>query len=218
MKSLRTFSLIFLSVFLANCKKNEDTKYHLQGRVYNGRTGNPLSDVFVEVEQQILDGNSFSAVYVSAASGRTNGEGSYDLEWDRENLVEVRVNADKGQFIPRTLQLDASSFEPGKVIFQNIELFPEAFIKIAIQKNTSLTNNASFNIRFENANFDCFCCDNNWESFTTTTPDTSKTCRVYGDTWLKYRYEIIKSSGQDELVRDSIYCPSNIQTNVSIEW
>lgn len=213
--------LVFLlfcgAIIWTACKKNETPVYRLAGTIVDGVNGSPLADVNVKIEKQTVDGSNFNGVFNLADQVTTNSNGTYNAEWERENIVELRASLSKSQFIPVVKSINVSSLSTSDELTQNFEMYPEANVKITFLKNPNLTQNQQFNFRFENASFDCFCCNNDWVSYTPSVGDTSKTCQVYGDRWLKYRYELIRAT-QDSLVRDSIYCPRFELSEVTINW
>lgn len=211
------FSLIALTLFFQSCKKNEDKNFILMGTTIDARNGQRLGGASVTAEQQLLESGSFGGYYSTAASGTSDGTGHYHLEWENKNIVEARVTGSLDGYITRSYGLNAAAFQPGKEIYQTIELFPEALIEVRALKTGHFTGASQFNFRFENASFDCTCCTNNWRNYSPAMADSTFTCRVYGDSWLKYRYEVIMPAS-DTLIRDSIYCPRNLTTPLQIQW
>ena len=204
--------LIFLS-----CKKDENKNFILMGKVNDARTGGPMSGVNILLEQQVLEGGNFGGFYTTAAEETTDGSGHFHLEWENKNIVEARVTASFPGYVSRSYDINVASLAPGKEVTQNLELFPEAFISVRAIKSGVQPNASQFNFRFENAIFDCLCCNNDWRTYNSAVNDSTFTCRVYGDTWLKYRYEVL-SSPTDLLLRDSIYCPRGLTSNLEINW
>jgi hypothetical protein len=209
--------IIALTFLLINCKKEENKNFILKGTVRDARSGAPLGNASVLAEQQLLEGGSFGGFFSEAASGNTSGSGNYELQWDNANIVEARVTGSAVGYIARVYNLRAASFEPGKEISQNIDLHPEANIAVRVLKSGVVPNASQLNFRFENAEFDCLCCNNTWRNINSNAADSTFQCRVYGDTWLRYRYEVL-NSGDAVFMRDSIYCGRNTLSNLTIEW
>lgn len=208
------FALILLT---SNCKKEENKSFILKGKVTDAQSNTPLGNVSILAEQQLLEGGSFGGFYSEAANGNTSSNGEYRMEWDNSNIVEARVTGSIQGYITRVYNLNASSFQPGEEITQNLSLYPEANIQVRLQKTGVVLNATQINFRFENADFDCLCCSNEWRNISANNTDSTFTCKVYGDTWLKYRYEILQS-GETLFMRDSILCARNVQSNLSIQW
>ena len=106
MKLKHTFTLLaFVLLAIASCKKEKRNVHILKGTVTDGRTGSGLSGCFVEVEQQVLSDGTFGGVYNSAVTGSTGSAGEYNLEWERENMVEVRLVVERDDYIERKINL-----------------------------------------------------------------------------------------------------------------
>lgn len=209
--------LCLLVFFFAACKKEQQPIYKLSGAVKEAESGQPLSDVYVLIQKQSVSGSNYNGVFVTADETYTNSSGAYATEWERDNVVELRATLTKTQYITVVKDLSPNILSTSATATSNFEMHPQAFVKIKFEKNPSLTQNQQINFRFDNAIFDCNCCTNDWVSYSTSILDTSKTCQVYGDYWLKYRYELIRAN-QDSIVYDSIYCPRFVQSEKSIVW
>lgn len=212
-----SYFLLIALIVICSCKKEESKNFILMGKVTDARTGSPMSNANVLIEQQLLEGGNFSGFYSTAVEGKTDASGHYHLEWENQNIVEARVTVSSSGYITRSADLNVSVLAPGKEVNQNLDLFPEAFVSVRAIKSGVHPNATQFNFRFENALFDCSCCNNDWRNYSANVTDSTFTCRVYGDTWLKYRYEVL-SSPDDLLLRDSIYIPRNITSNLEINW
>ncbi len=211
------FLLAFVLLAIASCKKDKRNVHILEGTVTDGRTGSGLSGCFVEVEQQVLSDGTFGGVFNSAATSSTNASGGYAMEWERENMVEVRLVVERTDYIEKTINLNPNDFNPDEAVTQNVELFPEAYVQVDITRNIPGANSDQFDFRFDNANFDCVCCNNNWKSIAGATADTTFSCRLYGDTWLKFKKQIFTAE-LDTIITDSIFCPRFQTSTIQIDW
>jgi hypothetical protein len=218
MKLKHAFTLLaLLLIVFVSCKKEKRNVHILKGTVTDGRTGNALSGSFVEVEQQVLSDGTFGGVYNSAATGTTNASGAYSLEWPRENMVEVRLNVEREDYIERIINLNPDDFNPEEAVTQNVELYPEAYVQVEITRSIPGSNSDQFDFRFDNANFDCVCCNNNWKSIQGADADTTFSCRLYGDTWLMFKKQILTTE-IDTIITDSIFCPRFQTSTIQIDW
>jgi len=155
------FLLAFILLAIVSCKKDKRNVHLLQGAVTDGRTGSGLAGCFVEVEQQVLSDGTFGGVFNSAAASSTSASGSYSMEWDRENMVEVRLVVEREDYIERTINLNPNDFNPDEAVTQNVELFPEAYVQVDIARSIPGANSDQFDFRFDNANFYCVCFNKN---------------------------------------------------------
>lgn len=208
--------VIVLVIMAPSCRK-KDPVYILEGHVRSHATGQALSGVTVSVEQRTVGGNVFSGAFTQAASGSTISDGTYRLEWPREQLAEVQLLASKASYIPATIALDPEDFLPEEVVYQNVRLQPEAFIEVTLTNTGEAAVEDLIRFRFTQANFDCACCNGNWKELWGADADTTFSCRIYGDIWLKYWAEITAESG-NLLIIDSLWCPSFATTPLIIEY
>ncbi len=213
-----TKSLIFrmsLLLFLLSCKKEESNEFHMRGVVRDATTSAPIENANVTVYQQEVSGGSFNGNFIEASDGNSHASGIYDIRWIKKNIVSVEVEATKELWIPSRMELSGALYKPGETVYQDFYLYPESKINITFLRNTNDWNTLSF--RFENAFFDCNCCDNDWKNVSSSVNESNFECRSYGDTWLKYRYELINNN-QDSLVQDSVYLTRFETKSIVINW
>lgn len=213
-KTILIVSLVIF--FLFSCKK-EDATYRLSGCALDGRSGNPVSGVNASIEKQVVSGGNFGATFSQATSTSTDAYGVYKLEWPRENFAALKLKASRTNYITAEKDLLVNAFEGGNIVEENITIYPESFIQVKIQ-NTGTTNaEDQLNFTFTNADFDCICCSNGFKVFEGAAIDTEYTCKLYGDTWLKYQKQVY-SLEADTIVNDSIWCPSFQTTQLLIQY
>lgn len=216
-KTLWSVFLLFMTTLIMVTCKKEDGNYILKGRITNGNTGAPLSDVGVKILKQTVSGGTFGGSFSTAASTTTDGSGQYELSWPRENFSALRVVAEKNQFISRTINLTVDNFSPGEAQTQDISVYPEAFVAVRIQNTGATSPNDELDFTFTNAFFDCVCCSNGWKYFSGSNIDTTFECRVYGDRWIKHQRHVITAE-LDSIISDSIFCPSYQSTQIDISY
>ncbi len=209
------FALV-LSVLLFQCKK-EKGRYTLQGKVSHGRTGAALSGANVNVQKKVVGNSTYSAAYSSAASAQADGSGNYSMTFERENFAALKVTASYPQFIAKELEMNVSSFTVGSPNTQNLQLFPEAYIQLNITNAVPTATTDLLKFTFLNASFDCFCCSNGFKNYSGAV-DTTVTCKLYGDQWLKYQANYNFTGGQDSVVVDSIWCSAFQTTQLNIVY
>ncbi|MFM9984050.1 MAG: hypothetical protein ACKVOK_02370 [Flavobacteriales bacterium] len=216
MKLKLFFCLTLAFAILFSCKK-EEAVYKLSGRAIDGRSGNPVSGVNASVEKQVVSGGAFGATFTQAASTSTDGFGMYSLEWPRENFAALKLKASKTNYITTEKDLLVSEFEGGNLVEEDITIFPESFITVKIQNTGENYPEDVINFTFTNAYFDCICCANGFKVFEGANVDTQYTCKLYGDTWLKFQKQIY-SLEADTIANDSIWCPAFQTTELLIQY
>jgi len=208
--------LAFLVIlFTFSCKKKEEV-YLLEGKVTNARTGQGIGGAQVEVERTTTSNTVVSGGFSTADNATTSSDGSFALEWPSERLVEARLKASATNYFSRTVDLRTDDFAPEEIVRKNIALYPQASIRIHLLNQFTVGGGDVLIFSLPNAVFDCNCCSND-ESTYVGPLDTTYTCKVYGDTWIKYRTRV-GSITQDSLSIDSIFCPSFQTTDLFVPY
>lgn len=216
MKKVGLTTLALLSIiFLYQCRK-EKAEYSLQGKVTDARTGAGLNGAAVNVQKKVVSGSTYSGAYAAATNTTSDGAGNYSMTWERENFAALKVVASYPQFIQKEIELNVSNFSVGTPYQQNLALYPEAFIEMNITNILPSASADLLSFTFVNANFDCSCCKNGYRYFNGAI-DTTFSCKLYGDQWLKYQ-STFDLGGQDSVVVDSVWCPAFQTTAVTITY
>ena len=212
----RAFVICFLAVALSACKKDTSVNYSISGRVSDADEGTALDGVSILIEKQVVQNGIFGNTYQTALTTMTNADGSYSGSWPRENFAALRLSAKKNQYIPIELALDIDQLEANQATTKEIALYKEAFASMHFL-HTSGTANDRLSFTFLNANFNCNCCSNGWKVIEGSAVDTSFTCRVYGNRWLKYQVQTSIGFTDSSYV-DSIFCPAFVTTQHDIHY
>lgn len=209
--------LVALSVVLFSaCKKENKFNYILTGTVKNARGGQPISSASLEVEQQLVSGGTFSTNYVHAISGTSDGSGFYELIWERQVAAIFKLTAKKDGYFEREYELNPDDMSTGEEYSRNVQLYPVATIEMHLINTGSMGLNDALNFRYDDANFDCECCSEDWIALEGTA-DTTFSCQLYGDQWLKYVLDL-HTSEADTILVDSVWCPAFQITSKTIEY
>jgi hypothetical protein len=209
--------ILFISfmLFISACKKDGAVQFSLQGKVTDADDGNALSGVAIEVEKQVVQNGVFGNTYQNALSTSTDNSGQYQGSWPRENFAALRVLAEKDNYIKAERELDINSFDDGMAT-ENIQLYKEGFVSLRfVHSNGNTGDRLSFT--FLNANFDCNCCANGWRTWQAGSIDTTITCRVYGNRWLKYQVQT-QIGFNDSIYVDSLFCDAFVTTSRAIQY
>ena len=204
MRLLWLLAMLVLSLFA--CRKN-DSRYCLQGGVYLGDEQTAMSDVRLTVYKQVLQNGVFGTSFTTAATDLSSANGLYQLTWERENFAALKLTAEREQFVTREIQLDPNDFVPGEAVLKSIDMYPEAFISVRVQNTGVGATTDRCNFSFVNAIFECACCSNGWREFEGAVIDTTFSCRLYGNRWLKYQRNL-NTIEADTVLVDSIWCPA----------
>lgn len=215
MHRLRSIILFMLPLVFFTCKKDTEVNYSIAGKVTDADDGNPLQGVSIQVEKQVVQNGIFGNTYQNAMTTTTDAAGNYSGSWLRENFAALRIVADQSNYIPVEKSLDVESFSNG-LVTENIQLYKEAFASLRFyHSNGNSGDRLSFT--FLNADYTCNCCSNGWRTWQAGNIDTTITCRVYGNRWLKYQVQTLIGFTDSSYV-DSIYCDAFVTTSRYIEY
>ena len=207
---------ILLGLFLGQCKRNDFT-LGIQGKVNDDILGGTVAGVEVELEVQILEGGIFNSTFQPLDSQTSAADGSYGFSFDRENAVEYRLTTSKDGYITRQKGINPDNLAPGEVLDLDLSVVPRATFEVTLQ--SAWPNNEFDYIKFKNlgTDFVCACCDGTEQTFPGTSVDTTFSCDLYGETWLKYFVEVDKDSVFYSYI-DSLYCPAFETSSIQITY
>ncbi len=217
MSQILRIAFVFIVTFLiGSCKKETDVNYVLRGQVRDADENSGIADAEIIVEKQVVQSGVYGNTYQNALTTTTAANGNYEGNWPRENFAALRLVAKKTNYIPAFILLDIDAFEVDKEITQDVELYKEAFTTFRFT-HTNGNSSDRLSFTFLNANFNCNCCANGWKTWQGASIDTSFTCRVYGNRWLKYQVQTQVGFADSSFV-DSIYCPAFVTTTHDINY
>ena len=200
-------------LLFTQCKKDKD-EYRINGKVLNARTGGGLSGANVAVQKQSVTGGTYSAAFNNAASTVTDGNGNFDMQFQRENFGALRLKVNYPQFIGIERNLNLNQFQVGSIYTEQVALYPEAFVDVHFAPAALTSTSGGISFTFVNAYFDCVCCNNGFKSISQGL-DTTFSCKLYGDQWLKYK-TIFHKSTTDSVAMDSVWCNAFHHTAINI--
>lgn len=198
------------------CKKKQP-ELLLEGRVRAVNSGSGLAGVSILLEQKLVDGQVFSGGFNTAGTATTGPDGLYRITWERQNIAELQVTAEKDNYISTTLTLSPDDFQAEEAVVQNISLHPEAFVQVRLANLQPGEDEDLIRFQFNTDGYSCNCCESTWREITGADTDSTFTCTLYGDTWIRYRAEI-NTSESNYLILDSIWCPAFETTSLLIEY
>lgn len=215
----RTFilTLLVLTAFANGGCKKKQPELILEGKVRSSHTGSALSGVAILLEQKLVEGQVFSGGFNTAGSTNSGSDGMYEITWERQNIAELQVTAEKSNYISTTIGLNPDDFNAQEAVVKNISLQPEAFVQTRLVNIEPGEVSDQIRFRFNTEGYNCNCCENTWREITGADSDSTFTCTLYGNTWIRYRVEI-NTSESNILILDSIWCPAFQTTPLLIEY
>jgi len=195
-----TILALMCCVVFFSCKEDSNN-FKITGTTKDASSNVSLPYVSVSVEQKALVNGILTNYFQEADGTQSDINGSYTLEWKKENIVEARLMVSREFYYGKEISLSPDQLRNEVALEKDIALWPESNVNVTLV-NGSAASIIQFN--WVNANFDCACCSNEVKTFNNLA-DTTFQCNVYGGKWLKYNCVIIGSSGSTFLL-DSLYC------------
>jgi hypothetical protein len=220
MKGFLLKAIFITGVLVLNaCKKDESSSYSLTGTVRDGDTGEGLSNVSVVVEKQVIQNGVFGQTWLNAVATNTVSDGSFNCTWPRENFAALRVTPEKENYVGGIKNLDVDAFKNAQdfSLSNDLVMFKEGFVSVSLRNTGEAAAQDRLAFTFLNANFDCNCCSNFWRVYEGASVDTTFTCRIYGNRWLKYQVNTTLGFA-DSIAVDSVYCSAFTTTAVQIDY
>lgn len=217
MKNRWIFIILTALTFVA-CKKDNDGKLRIEGKISDRRNGTGVSSVRVNLKEQVVEGGSFSSTFTQSATTTTAGNGTYEVEFERKNAAAYEFELKKTGFFDRVYSINPENVTLGDTYTRNGVLTPIATLQLRLLNQTPLNQNDRIRFRHLNANFeDCSCCNNDFVVIDGTNVDSTFQCELHGDFLIKYVWEVTKNDTTTTYV-DSLYCPAFMTSNLEIAY
>jgi hypothetical protein len=185
--------ILVATALLVTCKKgNFDQR--IEGVVTNGTLGGNMSGIQIKLKKQSITSGVFNTNYETVAETTSASDGSYSIDFKRENVAGYKLEARKENYFDRDFLINPDNISPGDVYTRNITMLARADFRVEVENTTPLNNNDVLTYHNLNANFSCDCCDNEDRIYGGTDINESATCGVWGNYWIKYFYQVEKDT------------------------
>jgi hypothetical protein len=199
--SMRITAIIWImaSLLLA-CNKHKD-EWWIKGEVKDALDGTKMSNISVKAEVKKLVSGVYNDIITTASEDVTDGSGSYEMIWKRENISYCRIVASKSNYFDAIVEVSPDDMKPGEAFNQNLSLTPRSDLQIHIG-----STDPSALVKLAVFSDDPYCtCNDDGEYAFTGLMDTTFQCMAAGGQWLKYQIQAFGSNGNVYHL-DSIYC------------
>lgn len=215
---IRTLGICCLiAIAFVACTKTNNQNLLLSGYVFDHRNGSGVGDVYISLSEQVVESGSLNSDFEVAAEVTSSSNGAYNMLFNRRNALTYRLDLEKQGYFDKRIELNPDDFRPGKPVTQNITMVTEAEFDIQLVNVMPYDSDDEIRFRKINADFNCMCCDNEWVEVQGMDVDTTLSCKLYGDYYLKYQYQIHKGE-LDTTIIDSTYCPAFQTTSITLNY
>lgn len=199
------------------CQKTNDQNLLLSGYISDHRNGSGVGDVYLTLSEQVVEGGSLNSDFEVADEVLSSSNGAYNMLFGRRNALTYRLDLEKPGYFDKRVELNPDDFRPNQPVTQNVTMITEAVFAVQLVNEVPYDSNDEIRFRKLNADFTCMCCNNDWVEVQGVDVDTSFSCKLYGDYYLKYQYQISKGE-LDTTIVDSTYCPAFQTTSILINY
>ena len=199
------------------CRKTNDQNLLLSGYVSDHRNGSGVGDVYLTLSEQVVESGSLNSDFEVADEVLSSSNGAYNMLFGRRNALNYRLDLEKPGYFDKRVELNPDDFRPNQPVSKNVTMITQADFSVQLVNSNPYNDQDEIRIRKINAEFACACCNNEWVEVQGVDVDTTISCKLYGDYYLKYQYEIIKGE-LDTTIVDSTYCPAFQTTSVVINY
>ncbi|MGB1031079.1 MAG: hypothetical protein ACPGWM_00630 [Flavobacteriales bacterium] len=210
--------LVLIALGLFACKKENDGQLKIEGKISDSRNGTGVSSARVNLNEQVLDGGSFSSAFTQAGTTTTSGGGTFEVQFDRRNAVTYELEVKKEGFFDKVYTINPENVPTTEAYTKNGILTPIATLQMRLVNTNPLNQYDRIRFRNLNANFeDCECCDNEFVVLDGTNVDSVFQCNLHGDYLIKYVWEVTKNDTTSTYI-DSLYCPAFMTSELEITY
>jgi len=204
----------------ASCRRPTEDPLALELQVHDARPtrqGLGVGDVDASLTRRAVSGGVLVGAYTDASSGTTDAGGYCNLNFDRANALDYRLDLEREGWFGERLTFSAEEFEPGQPRQVTVELMPRA--EVAIRLIRSGEAQVGDQLMFQTLHIpDRWpTCPQVWHTIPGTVADTSWTCSMPGDAYLPYTYQAVRDGETNNLL-DSIWIPAFQTTSLNIYW
>lgn len=189
-----------LGILVVSCKK-DPIQYSFSGTVTESVNQSALSGVEVDISQRVYNGNVASTFFNSAGVATTGSDGTYEMSFNREKVIEFKVEMSKSGYFDSELLMNSSEVSTDEVKEIDETLEPEAWIRMDLTNVGGMASDIFTMIHY-NFRVGCSGCTTNDYYYYEGIVDTSFIIMTTGGVYTKYSF---KNPGGVNYIQDSVY-------------
>ncbi|MFT4600766.1 MAG: hypothetical protein ACI857_000943 [Arenicella sp.] len=207
------FYIICLSLILVSCNK-DPIQYTFEGTITEDQTGSPLSGVEVSIYQKPFNNSVTTDNFDLAASTITDENGYYIMTFDREKVIEFKLNIEKDDYFKTDIILNSGEISSENTNVVDYQMGAKSWVQFDIQNNLPGNSNDHLNLLLLNYKEGCDgCADADSYSFLGIT-DTTATYASTAGQHFNFTYIVVGV----ESLSDSVYMTPFDTTFYSINY
>ena len=199
------------------CRPEPDNSLALHVTVLHADTGNPASDIDLELERRVLENGVLNGNYQPVGSATSDADGTAHFFFNRVNALDYQLNLVSTDWFPRSDFIQPDAFLASSEVEHTTEATPRGTVHIRLVNAFPLDENDKVQFRTLNPPSDYLTCSNAWETHLGTDVDVERTCDVEADRYLPYRYHVTRNGELTEHL-DSLWIPRGELTELLIAY
>jgi len=201
--SARSFSKFILSAlpFLFFSCEKDPIQYTFQGSITESVNMTSLSGVNVDISQKTYQNNVASAFFINAGSATTDANGYYEISFNREKVVEIKIDLVKSGYFDEEIILASSQLTTEVPNITDKTMEPKSWVTFHIKNLGGLTTD-EFTVVHYNFREGCAGCTTNEYFYYSGIVDSTFTYTTTGGKYANYSY---KTPTGSTYIQDSVY-------------
>lgn len=220
MKAVVQFSFILLasiSLVISGCRKEpEEIELTVSGTVSDPFAGATLDGVDVRLAVNEVTAGIWNNSYVSLDQSTTSSDGRFSYTFEQRNAVDYRLRWSKDGYFDNETFIDPEDITTAMAYDQNYALYSKAWFKVQLVNSNPFDQSDYVIYQQTRGAGNCnACCQSTQMTLNGPDVDTTMTCTLYGDQWVKYEYVVYRNN-QINSYTDSVYVQPFDTTSVQV--
>ena len=212
------FVLVVAAAMVAiGCRPDPNYNLALHVTVLHADTGNPASDIDLELERRVLENGVLNGNYQPVGSATSDTDGIAHFFFNRVNALDYQLNLISTDWFARSDFIQPDDFLESSEVEHTTEATPRGTLNIRLVNAYPLDEDDKVQFRTLNPPSEYLTCSNAWETHLGMYVDVERTCDVEADRYLPYRYHITRNGELTEHL-DSLWVPRGELTELLIAY
>lgn len=212
------FVLVVAATLVAiGCRPEPDNNLALRITVLHADTGNPASDIDLELERRVLENGVLNGNYQPVGSATSDADGIAYFSFNRVNALDYQLNVVSTDWFARSDFIQPDAFLESSEVEHTTEATPRGTLYIRLVNAAPLDEDDKVQFRTLNPHGEYLTCSNAWETHLGMDVDVERTCDVEADRYLPYRYHVTRNGELTEHL-DSLWVPRGELTELLIAY
>lgn len=209
--------VVAVTLMAIGCRPEPDNNLALRVTVFHADTGNPASDIDLELERRVLENGVLNGNYQPVGSATSDADGMAQFSFDRVNALDYQLNLVSTDWFARSDFIQPDAFLESKEVEHTTEATPRGTLHIRLVNANPLDEGDKVQFRTLNPPGEYLTCSNAWETHFGMDVDVERTCDVEADRYLPYRYHVTRNGELTEHL-DSLWVPRGELTELLIAY